>query len=105
MSNWRVGHKVPLNVYEDDQPMFQCHTPEEAQRIVQLLQDGERDKARLDWLAARKTEVHFWNNNGNRKCSFIENWDAPDAADALLEAPTLREAIDAAMGAPDQEGT
>jgi hypothetical protein len=34
---WRVGGKVPLNVYEGDRPMFQCHTPEDAARIVGLL--------------------------------------------------------------------
>ncbi len=34
---WRVGGKVPLNVYEGDTPMFQCHKPEQAARIVKLL--------------------------------------------------------------------
>ncbi len=34
---FRVGEKVPLNVYEGDRPMFQCHTPEDAARIVGLL--------------------------------------------------------------------
>ena len=31
---WRVGSKVPLNVYEGDRPVCQCHTPEDAARIV-----------------------------------------------------------------------
>lgn len=34
---WRVGKSVPINVYEGDKPMFQCHTPEDAARIVALL--------------------------------------------------------------------
>lgn len=34
---WRVGRKVALNVYEGDRPAFQCHTPEEAARVVGLL--------------------------------------------------------------------
>lgn len=34
---WRVGGKIPLNVYEGDAPMFQCHTPEDATRIVEQL--------------------------------------------------------------------
>jgi hypothetical protein len=34
---WRVGNKVPINVYEDDIPQFQCHLPEDAARIVSLL--------------------------------------------------------------------
>ena len=34
---WRVGKKVPLNVYEGDRPVCQCHNAEDAQRIVQAL--------------------------------------------------------------------
>ena len=37
---FRVGGKVPLNVYEGDRPVFQCHTPEEAARFVALLNAG-----------------------------------------------------------------
>ncbi len=35
--SWRIGGKVPLNVYEGDRPMFQCHTPEDASRVVSIL--------------------------------------------------------------------
>lgn len=31
---WRVGRKVPINVYEGDSPVCQCQTPEYAARIV-----------------------------------------------------------------------
>lgn len=31
---WRVGFKVPLNVYEGDRPVCQCHSEEDAKRIV-----------------------------------------------------------------------
>jgi hypothetical protein len=31
---WRVGRKVPINVYEGDRPVCQCQTPEYAARIV-----------------------------------------------------------------------
>ena len=34
MSVWRVGSKIPLNVYDGDRPVCQCHTPEDAARIV-----------------------------------------------------------------------
>jgi hypothetical protein len=37
ISEFRVGGKVPLNVYEGDRPVFQCHTPEDAARFVELL--------------------------------------------------------------------
>lgn len=40
MSTFRVGTKVPLNVYEDDRPIFQTHTPEDAARLVGLLNAG-----------------------------------------------------------------
>lgn len=31
---WRVGKNVPLNVYEGDRPVCQCHTAIDARRIV-----------------------------------------------------------------------
>jgi hypothetical protein len=34
MSTWRVGSKVPINVYDGDRPVCQCHTVEDAVRIV-----------------------------------------------------------------------
>lgn len=34
---WRVGRKVPLNVYEGSRPVCQCHNPEDAQRIVDAM--------------------------------------------------------------------
>ena len=37
-----MGGKVKLNVYRDDAPMFQCHTPEQAAEVVALLNRGER---------------------------------------------------------------
>lgn len=43
---WRVGAKVPLNVYLGDKAMFQCHTPEDAAMVVAGLNQ------RLGMLAA-----------------------------------------------------
>ncbi len=37
MSNWRVGSKVPLNVYEGDRPVCQCHTEKDAARLVKAM--------------------------------------------------------------------
>lgn len=31
---WRVGSKVPINIYEGDRPICQCHTAVDAKRIV-----------------------------------------------------------------------
>lgn len=31
---WRVGKKIPMNVYEGDRPVCQCHNEMDAARIV-----------------------------------------------------------------------
>jgi hypothetical protein len=43
---WRIGTKVPLNVYESDRPVCQCHTVEDARKIVAAL----NEVTRLRWL-------------------------------------------------------
>lgn len=42
MNNWRTGRKVPLNVYEGDRPVCQCHNEEDAARIVAGMNLAER---------------------------------------------------------------
>lgn len=37
LSRWRVGHHVPINVYEGDRPVCQCHTATDALQIVKAL--------------------------------------------------------------------
>ena len=32
--SWRVGKKVPINIYDGDRPVSQCHTAKDARRIV-----------------------------------------------------------------------
>ena len=44
---WRVGKTVPINVYEDDRPICQCHTAVDAKRIVEAVND--RDADARDW--------------------------------------------------------
>lgn len=39
---WRRGRQVPLNVYEGDRPVCQCHTPEDAAQIVACVNDSLR---------------------------------------------------------------
>jgi hypothetical protein len=88
---WRVGSKVPLNVYEDDKPMFQCHTPEDAARVVALLNTSDsqaraellKDRERLDWL-----EKHGYENTAVR---------IGGVGGKEIPTKSLREAIDAAM--------
>lgn len=35
--SWRVGRNVPLNVYDGDRPVCQCHTADDAARIVNAI--------------------------------------------------------------------
>lgn len=39
---WRVGHKVPINVYEGDRPVCQCQTAEYAALIVEAVNAHSR---------------------------------------------------------------
>jgi hypothetical protein len=38
---WRIGNKVPINVYEDDRPVCQCHTALDAKAIVDAVNDAK----------------------------------------------------------------
>lgn len=34
---WRQGNKVSINVYDDDRPVCQCHSEEDARAIVHAI--------------------------------------------------------------------
>lgn len=40
MPRFRTGHRVPLNVYDGDRPIFQAHSTESAAELVALLNVG-----------------------------------------------------------------
>jgi len=44
---WRVGSKVPLNVYDGDRPVCQCHNEKDARDIVEAMNK---------WLAELRPE-------------------------------------------------
>jgi hypothetical protein len=44
MGQWRVGSKVPINVYEGDRPVCQCHNEDDAKRIVRAMSAANRSK-------------------------------------------------------------
>jgi hypothetical protein len=54
---WRVGQKVPVNVYEGDRPVCQCHSPEDAALIVASVNALASDRGRVHKTALdhRKT--------------------------------------------------
>lgn len=35
--SWRVGKSIPINVYDGDRPVCQCHTVADAHRIVKAV--------------------------------------------------------------------
>lgn len=37
IERWRVGRKVPLNIYDGDRPVCQCHDAADAARIVEAM--------------------------------------------------------------------
>lgn len=39
-TRWRVGSTVPLNVYDGDRPVCQCHKEEDAAMIVSAMNEG-----------------------------------------------------------------
>lgn len=39
---WRLGRNIPLNVYEADRPVCQCHNREDAARIVSAVNSESR---------------------------------------------------------------
>jgi len=49
---WRVGSKVPINVYEDDRPVCQCQTAADAARIVQAMNAAEESDPQDEGLIA-----------------------------------------------------
>lgn len=60
MTMWRQGTNVPLNVYEGDRPVCQCHTASDAKFIVQSanfmvrLAELEKPQAKRGRPAGRK---------------------------------------------------
>jgi len=75
---WRIGHKVPLNVYKGDYPVCQCHTPQEALEIV----DGMNVKDELyEALEAAYEQFRDPNSYGN-----VPRWWIDKAQTALAKA-------------------
>lgn len=92
MSDWRVGGKVPLNVYEGDKPMFQCHTPEEAARVAALLNSAASQAQALPCGHPKGCLMIF--HEGKESCGWCEEHsiirslrkDRDEKAQALKEA-------------------
>lgn len=64
---WRVGNRVPLNVYLNDKPMFQCHTPEDAAMVVALL-NGALPPRAVELLEKLLVAVEKWTEDHADHC-------------------------------------
>lgn len=91
---WRLGSHMPINVYEGDRPICQCHNAADADRIVEavngvavaqqriklardaLVADGYFTESEVDDVAPRIVEL----------CTYLRSqWDA-----ALVELARVR---------------
>lgn len=82
MEVWRVGRKVPINVYEGDRPVCQCHTVEDAQRIVSAMMTGQANDSTI-----ARTPAAGCPACESRKYHTAEEWKAfhPDAGSRKVE--------------------
>ncbi len=69
---------------------------EYAQNLRMELAEALKDKARLDWMEKWKPGLIYYDGSGGS--SLILAWTSKRGKDHQVEAPTLREAIDKAMG-------
>lgn len=89
--SWRVGRVYKDRIIEDGKQIGFMDTPEQAARIVALLNDGEADKRRLDWLE-QNHGIYIDRDEGGPY-----QWTACDTnAVDLATGKTPREAIDRA---------
>jgi hypothetical protein len=99
---WRTGGKIPLNVYEGDRPMFQCHTPEDAGRIVAML--NQVDRAVGDSLAAYLGRSEEWSartfGHGLRTKGIVQHIQK-ELAEILEKPHDLSEWVDVMILAMD----
>jgi len=87
--SWRVGTKIPLNVYDGDRAVCQCHNEEDARKIVGAMNGS--DTQRMDFLE----RGHDVQDDGCGTHRWFVKYKRP-----LHEIPrrsTCREAIDDAM--------
>lgn len=101
---WRVGGKVPLNVYQGDRPMFQCHTPEDAAMVVAKLNSHDAQAQRIAELEQGRDEalkiaelIKRQRNAGLRRAEAAEDQKSRRLLEAL-PAERAEEIADAFLG-------
>ncbi len=72
MVRWRVGSN-PLDVYEGDRPVCQCHNEEDARRIVDAVNATLRSVGPHHW----STTSSFCQTCGVLRTPYVENLACP----------------------------
>lgn len=67
---WRVGRLVPINVYDGDRPVCQCHNEEDAVRIVRAMNSYRPGEKMLSELELDSRSYHYLVNK-------LDKYDAP----------------------------
>lgn len=88
---WRVGRSVPLNVYCDDRPVCQCHTPEDAAAIVTAMNWFNESVPNATWDEPGHLQVgisiHLRSNvDGEVECIFHNHFSRSSNATTLEPA-------------------
>ncbi len=84
--SWRVGSKVPLNVYENDRIMFQCHTPGDAVRVIAILNSAGK---LAEALIKAKHTLENWERE--RPGDYLNTLASVDAALAQYTAGEMED--------------
>ena len=55
--NWRVGRKVPINIYDGERPVCQCHCVEDALNIVKAMNRAECQDMQREVIGRLRTAL------------------------------------------------
>ena len=91
---WRVGLKVPLNIYEGDRPVCQCHQPEDAERIVAAMNARQELEGRLSPAQFLECEMSWPRVNRERGQLIDQSIRGPLSADDQKRLEALNAYVD-----------
>ena len=91
---WRVGLKVPLNVYEGDRPVCQCHQPEDAERIVAAMNARQEFEGRFSPAQFLEYEMSWPRVNRERGQLIDQSIRGPLSADDQKRLEALNAYVD-----------
>jgi len=104
MKPWRIGSKVPLNVYEGDRPVCQVHSEIDARRIVLAMNCKTPETINRDphhtpgpWHRAQDMPTMILNHPLVAATEIIAQTSGEANARLICAAPELLEALKVAL--------